>query len=306
MTIEPTMIELRTDRLHVQIAEPGTLYRGSRFDWTSFITQVTLDEEHTFCTPESLVAGEGTGGIGLCSEFNISRPIGYDQAQPGQKFPKLGVGLLTRPDTCTYAFDIPYTICPFPIQTAVASDRVHFVVHPIPCQGVAARFGKDDLCGEQCRAYLFLSDEYWHRVLYDRRVRPQLSGDQWAWYWTGQPADGARRPVAGPAIRGNGTTGFMQYGHGHIRWPVTPQATFYARFMAEDLLRPGNLLMCQVRSECGRPRTFPGRSSRFMARRTASTLKFLFIFILHRESPRPGPVSISPSHRLHIMDPEHR
>ena len=42
-----------------QIMAPGAQQRDSRFDRAGFITQVTLDSEHTFCTTES---GDGTGG----------------------------------------------------------------------------------------------------------------------------------------------------------------------------------------------------------------------------------------------------
>ena len=41
-------ILLCSDRLAVAIARPGTIYRGTRFDWTGFITQVTLEEKHIF------------------------------------------------------------------------------------------------------------------------------------------------------------------------------------------------------------------------------------------------------------------
>lgn len=34
------MITIRSSRLKVEIARPGESYQGSRFDWSSFITQV--------------------------------------------------------------------------------------------------------------------------------------------------------------------------------------------------------------------------------------------------------------------------
>jgi hypothetical protein len=88
----------------VEIAHPGE-YAGSRFDWTAFIRQVTLKQGlHTFCTAESLVSGKGTGGIGLCNEFGNDLPVGYDEAPSGSKYPKIGVGLLTRRDSGRYDF----------------------------------------------------------------------------------------------------------------------------------------------------------------------------------------------------------
>ena len=110
MTLPPNdSILIASDRLQVEIAEPQTIYCSSRFDWTGFITQVTLDKERTFCVPEA-IDGTGTGGHGLCNEFGITRPIGFDDAAPGETFPKIGVGLLRRPDAEAYSFGRDYEI----------------------------------------------------------------------------------------------------------------------------------------------------------------------------------------------------
>jgi hypothetical protein len=136
-------IILTSDRLTVEVALPETAYKGTRFDWTGFITQVTLDGAHTFCVPESLEPGQGTGGIGLCNEFGIERPIGYDDAAPGELFPKLGIGVLVRPDEGPYRFMVQHEIAErFPIHIEAAPDQVRFVVDPVPCRGVAARLTK--------------------------------------------------------------------------------------------------------------------------------------------------------------------
>jgi hypothetical protein len=143
LSSDASPILLRSDRLTVEIARPGTVYRGTRFDWTGFTVQVTLDGEHTFCVPESLQPGQGTGGIGLCNEFGIERPIGYDDAQPGEPFPKLGIGLLTRPDKRPYSFFRPHEIAhPFPIDVQAADSKVTFVVEPVDCRGYAASLVK--------------------------------------------------------------------------------------------------------------------------------------------------------------------
>jgi hypothetical protein len=133
---------LHNDRLEVEIADLGTAYQGARFDWTGFITQVTLDQTHTFCAPESLRAGEGTGGIGLCNEFGIMKPIGYDDARPGEQFPKLGVGLLTKPDDAAHEFFRPYRIEPFAVRIKPEADRVVYDIEPLPCRGYEARLRK--------------------------------------------------------------------------------------------------------------------------------------------------------------------
>jgi hypothetical protein len=136
-------IVLRSPRLTVEIAAPGSAYAGTRFDWTGFVVQVTLDGEHTFCVPESLEPGQGTGGIGLCGEFGNDKPIGYDDAQPGDLFPKLGIGLLRRPDADRYNFFAPHEIVQrFPIRVETTPDLARYVVDPLDCRGYAVRLTK--------------------------------------------------------------------------------------------------------------------------------------------------------------------
>lgn len=136
-------IVIHSDRLAVEISRPGAAYSGTRFDWTGFVTQVSLDNQHTFCVPEDYQPDQGTGGIGLCNEFGIDQPVGYDSAKPGELFPKFGVGLLTRLDKPDYSFWYPHKIEQlFPTRVDQGNDHVTFVVEPIDCAGYAARITK--------------------------------------------------------------------------------------------------------------------------------------------------------------------
>lgn len=54
------MQRISRGRLDVEITEPGERYSGSRFDWTGFVAQITLDGKHTFCGSESEVEGVGS------------------------------------------------------------------------------------------------------------------------------------------------------------------------------------------------------------------------------------------------------
>lgn len=96
--MDDAFIILKNERLTVEIAKPGTVYAGSRFDWTGFITQVRLDDRHTFGTCESIVPGEGSGGIGFCNEFGLDHPIGYDEAKVGEGYLRVGIGTVLRYD----------------------------------------------------------------------------------------------------------------------------------------------------------------------------------------------------------------
>lgn len=137
-----TPILIKSDRLTVEISKPGEAYKGSRFDWTGFVTQVTLDGKYTFYSPESHVPGEGTGGNGLCNEFGIHEPVGYDDALAGEQFPKLGVGLLTKKTEEPYGFWKPYEIAPFPVAVTLEKDRAVFISEPVECRGYAFRLKK--------------------------------------------------------------------------------------------------------------------------------------------------------------------
>ncbi len=137
-------MELTTERLKVEIAEPGTVYKGSRFDWTGIVPQVVLDGRHTFCAVEGVSPDKpGTGGIGLCGEFGIHAPVGFDEAAVDGLFPKFGVGLLIRPDDEPYNFFRPYEVQPF--KTAVRRegiDKAVFTQAPRECNGYAALYEK--------------------------------------------------------------------------------------------------------------------------------------------------------------------
>ncbi len=134
---------IKSDQLTVKISKPGN-YGGARFDWTGFVQQVTLAAgNHTFCTLESLIDGAGTGGIGLCNEFGISTPVGYDGLAIGECFPKVGVGLLTMIDNEPYDFFKSYPVRPFPIQVEQGPDYVRYVSKALPCNGYAFRLEKE-------------------------------------------------------------------------------------------------------------------------------------------------------------------
>jgi hypothetical protein len=133
---------IENEALLVEIAHPGE-YAGSRFDWTGFIRQVTLKQGgHTFCTAESLVPGKGTGGIGLCNEFGNDFPVGYDEVVPGSKYPKIGVGLLTRQDSGRYDFFTQHPIEPFQVHMEAKGDTVSFTSEPLETNGYSVNLVK--------------------------------------------------------------------------------------------------------------------------------------------------------------------
>jgi hypothetical protein len=248
-------IILRSNRLEVEIAAPETAYRGTRFDWSGFTTQVTLDEKHTFCAPEAHGEVESTGGIGLCNEFGNDLPVGYEDAKPGEAFPKLGIGLLVRPDEMPYNFFRTYEIAkPFPIEVETIPHQACFTVQPVDCRGYAVRLVKTvrveenlltfdyqlentgsnpTITNEYCHNFLCINEkpiglEYCLRLPYTASLEPPLVD---------------LRRIAPPAIRwlprpilqriANRIYGRMQgvleFQGQEIHWKSIPSDAFYGR-----------------------------------------------------------------------------
>lgn len=173
--VKKTNFILKNNRLKIKIDYPGNNYNGSRFDWTGFITAVILDNKYSFCTSESLVANQGSGGVGLCNEFGIDTPIGYHIAKPGEKFPKLGIGLLTRPDEADYFFFDKYQVSPFAVEIIEEPNGIIFISKPLVCNGYAIKMTKklsikDNILKisyqlENVGAKLIVTEEYCHNFI---------------------------------------------------------------------------------------------------------------------------------------------
>jgi len=122
------MITIHNDRLVVEIQEPGSSYKRSRFDWSGICQQITLDGKHTFCSQEATADAPGTEGVGLMDEFGITTPIGYDQIEAGGWFPKIGIGFLQKVNDDPYNFFFDYAIQPVPISVEQdRDDKVSFL-----------------------------------------------------------------------------------------------------------------------------------------------------------------------------------
>ncbi|SFJ22797.1 hypothetical protein SAMN02799624_03712 [Paenibacillus sp. UNC496MF] len=135
-------IVLRGGRLAVAIKHPAAV-GGARFDRTGFVAEATLDGRHTFGAYEIPNVWDPSKGAGLCGEFGNQRMLGYDEAKPGEWFPKLGVGLLRRESDEGYRFMKAYEVRPYRVDVIREDEsRVLFDVHPEPCLGFAVRYRK--------------------------------------------------------------------------------------------------------------------------------------------------------------------
>ncbi|MCE5260251.1 MAG: hypothetical protein LLG44_14510 [Chloroflexi bacterium] len=133
---------LATERLAIEIALPGEAPNTTfRFDRAGFITRVTLDGVHNFCTREPAnLAHPCSGGVGLCSEYQANALA--QEAQIGEQFLKPGIGLLTKTEAVDYIFYKQYQAELSRISIERHPDAVTFVAEPLPCRGYALRLTK--------------------------------------------------------------------------------------------------------------------------------------------------------------------
>ncbi len=115
----PPQVEIANGSLRVLIYLPDAangFFKGTRFDWAGVIGRLRFGT-HTFYEPwftgndpalrdytataTEVIAGPNTAITGPVEEFQ--RNLGFDEAQPGGTFMKIGVGVLRRPDAAAYS-----------------------------------------------------------------------------------------------------------------------------------------------------------------------------------------------------------
>jgi len=102
---------LKNKDIALYIDFPLEHYSFSRFDWTGKITSVKFKDK-LITTVENLKGVyEGLLGKGLYNEFGIDAALGFEEAEIGEWFHKIGVGLLKKQDR-QYEFHKPYAIKP--------------------------------------------------------------------------------------------------------------------------------------------------------------------------------------------------
>ncbi len=148
--ISAPVLTLSSGRLKVEIATPGgSVQRGTRFDVTGHVAQVTLDGKHTFCVVENFNDSRDTGGLGLCNEFVGSGHPAEGALKAGDTFPKLGVGIVefTGRGEGAAMERIVRQPCPVFVEGAgadgtAAGDTLVFLAEPVECDGIAMRLRK--------------------------------------------------------------------------------------------------------------------------------------------------------------------
>jgi hypothetical protein len=126
---EAPSIRISNGLIDATVALPDArigFYRGTRFDWSGMITRLCVAGQRFYgpwfdqISPsvrdftydgEALIASTASAATGPTEEFDpADNPLGYDAANPGQSFIKIGVGVLRRPDAGKYDHYYAYDI----------------------------------------------------------------------------------------------------------------------------------------------------------------------------------------------------
>ncbi|WP_177180962.1 hypothetical protein [Parapedobacter koreensis] len=83
-------------------------YRGTRFDWSGVIP--VLEYAGHQYHGEWFATHDPLGHDGIVGPVEEFEPLGFEQAQAGDQFVKIGVGNLVRPDERAYLFHRRYTL----------------------------------------------------------------------------------------------------------------------------------------------------------------------------------------------------
>jgi len=86
-------------------------YRGTRFDWSGIIERVDYDGHRFYAPLHREHDPRGHDFVsGPAGEFAMFQPMGFAEAEAGESFVKIGVGLLAKGDSKEYRFDEPYRL----------------------------------------------------------------------------------------------------------------------------------------------------------------------------------------------------
>ena len=111
-------------RVKMYLPDPvNGFYKGARFDWSGMVSSVEF-AGHTFYgqwfsrmdptvrdvgyKDDEVLVSRNTSAVGPAQEFQT--PLGYDTAKEGDRFIKIGVGVLKKRDDTRYAFANVYDI----------------------------------------------------------------------------------------------------------------------------------------------------------------------------------------------------
>lgn len=132
---------IESDRLKVYFRIEDELSH-TRFERMGVMEEVELDGTHTFCVDEQVNPKYRTSfGTGLIGEY-VWEEVALE-AKKGEKFPKLGVGLLTqKKNNRKFYFMEKYECEPYDMTYNISGNRAEFTMEPKECMDIAVRMKK--------------------------------------------------------------------------------------------------------------------------------------------------------------------
>ncbi len=120
-------IKLRNKNISLEFDGPEENYQMSRFDWTGKIKNVWY-RDYSIAGTELVNQTNPNYGCGFYNEFSIDSPIGFEEADDGDWFHKIGVGLLRKEGT-VYDFHRMYAVRPAKFHLESDEQRISISCH---------------------------------------------------------------------------------------------------------------------------------------------------------------------------------
>ena len=95
---------------------------NQRFDHFGCVKQIKYGNRE-FLSEEKTPILYQNKGVGICSEFSASSPIGFDEAGQGDWFVKIGCGIMKKSGT-KYSFNKQYSFIPLEVHCQRKADSV--------------------------------------------------------------------------------------------------------------------------------------------------------------------------------------
>lgn len=133
---------LKNKNLEIYIDFPLGSYTFSRFDWTGKITAVKFKGIDVSGNEKSNREINDIYGKGFYNEFGIETPVGFDDCEEGEWFPKIGVGLLKK-EGVSYSFMKAYETQPADFKVKIESNKVIIDCHSKNTNGYAYTLKKE-------------------------------------------------------------------------------------------------------------------------------------------------------------------
>ena len=134
---------LQNKDLEIQIDLPTENYKHTRFDWTGKITTLKFRGKYLSGVEIARSATDPSCGKGFYNEFGIDSPLGYPEAQPGDLFHKIGVGLLKKEDLNSYDFQKNYPLIPARFTHTITPDSIRINCQVPPVNGYSYYLEKE-------------------------------------------------------------------------------------------------------------------------------------------------------------------